>query len=337
MSSAPDSLRPTLSLIIPVHNAGDHFEACLKAIHSSTIPPNELIVVADGEPEETCILAKRYGAKVLRTSSPQGPAYARNMGAAAAHGDILFFVDADVLIKRDTVEKILFFFMDHSVYDALIGSYDDTPGEKNFLSQYKNMAHHYVHQHSNEEATTFWGACGAIRRDTFLDAGGFDASYRKPSIEDIEFGYRLKASEKRIFLNKSVQVTHLKRWQFGSLLRTEIFQRALPWSRLLLTMRRMPSDLNLSMSNRLSVLLVFLGLLLAAIGVVLPWGFFGVALCALLLVAIHRRFYLFFLSRKGVGFAACTLLWHWLSFLYGGTVFGWVYAGQSIRAVISRN
>ena len=91
---------------------------------------------------------------------------------------------------------------------ALIGSYDDAPGEKNFLSQYKNLFHHYTHQHGKVEASTFWGACGAIRREIFLSMAGFNDNYRQPCIEDIEFGYRLKQEGYKIRLCKSIQVKH---------------------------------------------------------------------------------------------------------------------------------
>jgi glycosyltransferase involved in cell wall biosynthesis len=324
-----------LSLIIPVHNADRYFRDCLEAIQQSRTPPHELIVVADGEPDETCRLAERFGARVIRTASPQGPARARNLGANAAQGELLFFIDADVLIKRDTIRQVQTFFVAHPEYDAMIGSYDDTPGQANFLSQYKNMTNHFVHQHSLEEATTFWGACGAIRRSVFLEAGGFDESYRTPSIEDIEFGYRLKGAGRRIFLNKSIQVTHLKRWETGSLLRADIFQRAVPWSRLLLTMKSMPRDLNLSMGNRLSVVLVFLSILLGAASFFMPWSSLGAGLCLIPLGIINRKFYAFFLRRKGVLFTAASLIWHWFSFFYSGVAFGWIWAMHIIHTVAS--
>jgi cellulose synthase/poly-beta-1,6-N-acetylglucosamine synthase-like glycosyltransferase len=83
---------------------------------------------------------------------------------------VLFFVDADVMVSPDAIERVLGYFHREPEIDALFGSYDDQPAEPNFLSQYRNLLHHYVHQCGREEASTFWGACGAIRRDVFLAA-----------------------------------------------------------------------------------------------------------------------------------------------------------------------
>ena len=121
---------------------------------------------------------------------------------------------------------------------AAIGSYDDAPGETNFLSQYKNLLHHYVHQTGNPEASTFWGACGAIRREVFLTMGGFNEEYSRPCIEDIELGYRLKRAGFTIRLEKELQIKHLKRWDIVSLVKTDFFSRALPWTALILEIQR---------------------------------------------------------------------------------------------------
>jgi len=73
---------------------------------------------------------------------------------------------------------------------------------ENFLSQYKNLLHHFVHQGSSSDATTFWAGCAAVDRKVFVDIGGFDAArYDQPSIEDIEMGYRMLSQGHRVLLH----------------------------------------------------------------------------------------------------------------------------------------
>ena len=156
-----------LSVIIPVYNGGEKFRRCLLSLKESSSPPNEVIVVADGDTDDSWRLAKELGAQVYRFASSKGPARAR-ISALHVRGDVLFFVDADVMVPPDAIERVLGYFTREPEMDALFGSYDDQPAEPNFLSQYRNLLHHYVHQRGREDASTFWGACGAIRREVFL-------------------------------------------------------------------------------------------------------------------------------------------------------------------------
>jgi hypothetical protein len=127
--------------------------------------------------------------------------------------------------------------------------------------------HAFVHQHSQREATTFWSGCGAIRRQVFLDSGGFDEThYHAPAIEDVELGYRLFQAKRKLALNADIQVRHLKRWDLRSMIETDFFQRAIPWSELTLRSGRMPNDLNLRISQRISVALAFILVALGAYG-----------------------------------------------------------------------
>ena len=249
---------PTISVIIPVHNGGDNFRRCLLSIKELRPSPEEVIVVADGDTDGSWKVAEEFNMQVLRRPAQGGPAQARNMGAQNAKGDILFFIDADVTTPHDTIEQLINSFQNYPDLDALIGSYDDEPFETNFLSQYRNLLHHYVHQTSNREASTFWGACGAIRREVFLKMDGFDKGYRRPSIEDIDLGYRLKKAGYKIYLLKQIQVKHLKHWGILSLLKTDFFFRALPWTDLILNEGRFIDDLNLKFSSRISVIVVFM-------------------------------------------------------------------------------
>ena len=247
-----------ISIIIPVYNAISTLDRCLEGVISSKYENLELIVVDDGSTDGSLEVAKRYTDLVIESSARQlGPAQARNRGAEIAEGEILFFVDADVVIEPESLSKVAQTFIQHPDYDATFGSYDENPGSSDFLSQYKNLFHHFVHQQSLEEGDTFWSGCGAIRKDVFLEMGGFDVErYPRPSIEDIELGYRLRANEHKIFVNKELQVKHLKRWTFEGLLKTDIRDRAIPWTLLIFQERNLPNDLNLKTSQRISSLLV---------------------------------------------------------------------------------
>lgn len=315
---------PLISVIVPVYNGGAGFQRCLEALSATTYPRWECIVVDDGSTDGSADQARRFGAAVLASSRPRlGPASARNLGAQYARGDILFFIDADVLVQPQTVAQVAQAMGEQPQPAACFGSYDTTPAASNFLSQYRNLLHHYVHQTGSERATTFWSGCGAIRRSVFLDLEGFNVTaYPRPSIEDIELGYRMVAAGCRIRLVKSLQVTHLKRWTAVNILTTDIRDRALPWTRLLLRQGALVNDLNLQTGQRVSVGLAMISAFLVCATLVtplalLPWFVVSVALCWL-----NRRFYTFLFQQRGLAFAACVLPWHWLYFLYSGVCFG---------------
>jgi GT2 family glycosyltransferase len=310
----------SISIITPVHNGGERFQQYLSSLKQFAPPETEVIIVADGD-EESGDLAQAYGMRVLKTPTAEGPAKARNLGAKAATGEILFFLDADVTIAAETIERVNRVFAQETDLAVCIGSYDDSPGETNFLSQYKNLLHHYTHQTGNEEASTFWGACGAIRRDIFLKIGGFDESYRLPCVEDIELGYRLKQAGYKIKLCKTIQVKHLKHWGIISLLRADFFYRAIPWTALILRHRQLNNDLNLQWSSRMSVVLTYT--LIAAM-VAAWWQIGALAIAAVaiaLLLKLNYPLYQFFNRKRGIVFAIATIPWHWLYYLYSGLAF----------------
>jgi glycosyltransferase involved in cell wall biosynthesis len=272
----------TISVVIPVRNAADHLRDCLEHLNQSPIRPLERIVIDDGSSDDSAAVARDHGATVIRCER-QGPAAARNLGAKAARGDILLFLDADVRIHGDTIQRVLWNFDSDSQLDAVIGSYDDSPGSRDFISLYKNLMHCFQHQHARAAACTFWTGCGAIRRDVFLAYSGFDQRYRRPAIEDIELGYRLTRNNRKILLDRSIQVKHLKRWTFLNVLKTDIVYRGIPWTELILRDRHMPNDLNVKVSERISVALAFILVALAAAGTIQSGGYFLIPFLGILL------------------------------------------------------
>ena len=320
-----------ISVIVPACNSRLHLGRCLEALARSEYVQFEVIVVDDCSTDDTAQVAERYGARCLRTRQRMGPAGARNLGAKSAGGGILLFVDADVVVPPETLRLVAEDFVLDPELAAVFGSYDDAPAWQSFISQYKNLMHHYVHQASSEAATTFWAGCGAMRKKVFEELRGFDAErYFTPSIEDIALGLELTQSGHRIRLDKRIEVKHLKRWTVRNLLRADILYRAVPWTRLILNTRQLPRDLNLTYASRTSSLLV--GLL--ALGcLLLPFSFgglvrmrpavmlAGLAFIALLLVILNRNVYRFFLRKRGWWFAVRAALAHWAYYLYSGVTF----------------
>ena len=317
------SMKPKISVVIPVHNGGPLFERCLTALQQTLYQSWECIVVEDGSTDNTVEIAYAHGVRLVSGLKRRlGPAQARNIGAQLARGDILFFTDADVLVHPGTVGHIAATMQADPGLTACFGSYDDQPLAPNFLSQYRNLLHHYVHQHSKIDASTFWSGCGAIRRDVFLAMGGFNEQlYERPSIEDIELGYRLRAAGHRVQLEKLLQVKHMKRWTPRQMIITDVRDRALPWTQLILQGGGAPNDLNLNFSQRLSTAVAFFGLVSLAGTLFSGWPWLLVLFAALLLAHLNREFYQFLQQKRGLRFTLMALPWHWFYFIYSGASF----------------
>jgi len=320
--ASPEPRRPLLSVVIPVHNGGHDFEHCLRRLRDALQAEDELIVVDDGSTDGSAALAESFGAVVVRNATAQGPASARNTGAKTASAPLIFFLDADVAVHRDTLGRVVARFQADPGLAALFGSYDDSPTAPGLVSQFRNLLHHYVHQQGTfvaeaRPARTFWTGCGAIRRKIFLDFGGFDPQlYRRPAIEDIELGYRLTRAGCRIALVRDVQATHMKRWTLPRVLRTDIFQRGVPWTLLMKRSRIAETDLNVRHEQKVCV--VAAGLMtLAAAGAAAtrsPWLLAALPAGIGLIVALNADFYRFLARRRGWGFALAAIPLHYVYF-----------------------
>jgi len=296
----------------------------------------EVIVVDDGSTDDTAISAAEMGAIVIPSGGRLGPGGARNVASMQARGGILWFVDADVVVHDDAALQLQRAFAEPGV-TAVFGSYDDRPTAKNFLSQYKNLVHHFYHHRGRSEASTFWAGCGAVRKDAFLAIKGFDvARYTRPSIEDIELGYRLRAAGGRILLWPALQGTHLKEWRFFNLIHTEVFCRAIPWSRLMLSQTGLVDDLNVGAAERLRAVLAGLFFVGVAASVAHPSIPSWIALAMLVAIALaNSQLLRLFYRRKGLLFALAGLLFHQVYYLYSSAAFTWCWLESRINKMTS--
>jgi hypothetical protein len=195
------------------------------------------------------------------------------------------------------------------------------------ISQYRNLTHHYVHHLNAGEVETFWAGAGAIRREVFAEAGMYDEwHYSKPQIEDIELGARVRSLGRRILLVPSIQVTHLKKWTLGAVIRTDLRDRGIPWARLLMHRGAMmsTSTLNLRWTEKLNTILVWLALLLVTIAPFVR-SLVPVALalgCVFVVLALNFPLWAFFTRVRGPVFAALVMPAHLMYYLLNGISFG---------------
>jgi hypothetical protein len=89
-----------------------------------------------------------------------------------------------------------------------------------------------------------------------------------------------------MILDANLTVKHLKRWSFTGLVKTDILDRGVPWTELILRDKSLPNDLNIQLSQRVSVALVYLLIAIAAAGAVLTGASFVLPLLALLFLIL---------------------------------------------------
>jgi GT2 family glycosyltransferase len=328
--------RPFLSVVVPVKNGHTVLPRMLDALNQSQLPREswELIVVDDGSSDDTVEIASEYADLVIRLPGrSRGPGYARNRGVERARGDCVVFLDADVLVRPDTLTRIAATMSTRSDVDALFGAYCDEPEAAGVVSKYRNLLHHYTHAQEPGEAQTFWAGCGCVRRSVFVAVGMYDEwRFSRPQIEDVELGYRLSAHGHRILLQPDIQVTHLKRWTFTSMLKADFMDRGVPWARLLAEQRALlgaaaerAKSLSLRAKEKSNTFLVCLGLLLLALSVRPQNHLLAVlgGICIFLVVLRGLPLYAFFYRKRGLVFAICGVVLHIVYYLTAAVSVVW--------------
>jgi len=320
---------PNLAVIIPARNAAATLTQSLDAIFAQITADDEVIVVDDYSTDDTCEVAARFKVKLIKLPRHMGTSAARNRGAELTRAPLLFFYDADVVLAPGALARAKA-IMSRPEVGAVIGSYDDDPAASTTVSRFKNLAHHHFHQRSRGEATTFWGACGLLRRDLLVAAAGFNDDQRY--IGDVELGYRLAARGVRIVLDPELQVKHLKKWTLISLVRTDVIVRAIPWTLLWLKHRRLPSDLNFAADQRAAAMVALALAIAIAVAVFRYQAWLVVVLLLTTAFWLNRDLYRLFFRRGGLWFAINGLLlqqFYYLYSLFGVAVGAAIYFARS--------
>ncbi|MFT5287101.1 MAG: GT2 family glycosyltransferase [Planctomycetota bacterium] len=335
----PDSDHPSIAIVMPAYNAVNEVELTIPAALASLAEAGggELVVVDPASTDGTGDAAERLGAnRVIRLPERAGPAHARNVGVETLNVDIVLFIDSDCVAKLDVARRVQAAFAEDPNLISITGSYCEDPPHRGFASLYMNLRHHFTHQNAQKEGASFWAGLGAMRRSVYVDVGGFDAvQFPMPMIEDIELALRIKGRG-RTALDPTLQVTHLKRWTIGSVIKTDIFSRAIPWSKLIAASGEMPNDLNLRTAQRVAAgiaPLALLGVITLPFAMIYSLQVIGIIAAALIILSIilNAPMIAFFSKAAGPLFAPFGWLFHQLHLSYSAVVFALISLSARMR------
>jgi glycosyltransferase involved in cell wall biosynthesis len=151
--------------------------------------------VDDASSDATALVARQHGAQVIRVEHRQISA-TRNAGARQAHGDILFFVDADTLVNASAIQSAL-----RSVRAGAVGG-GCIPRFEGWLPWWLRPGL-LVGERICRRLNLFpSGACVFCTHSAFQAAGGFDENYF--ALEDLVFVATLKRQGRFVILAETV-------------------------------------------------------------------------------------------------------------------------------------
>ena len=325
---------PYLSVVMPVHNGGPNVLLSLQALSLSDLPRRswELVIVDDASQDETTAIAAQYADKLLRLRhGPRGPGYARNRGFELTLGECVAFINADVMVATDALRTAVSYLAEHPEIGAAFGSCDSCPDTRGFLSDYRALVQRYYHASGPEDRCTFSSACGIVRSALFEQAGGYDEwHFSRRQLEDFELGQRIRGLGARIAPNAQIRAMHLRKWTLRRMIATEIFDRAVPWMRLV--KRQLWQDRGSTAGRRLvknvNIALIWLSLSCALFGAFRHSRLADLAAvaCIGIMLANNSSRLAFFARERGIGFAVASVPVDLFYYMIAGVglAFGWI-------------
>jgi glycosyltransferase involved in cell wall biosynthesis len=224
-----------ISVIIPVYNPNEILKRSLSNLFDPALNsiPKEIILIDDHSKQDLSYLTQRFpDIHLIRNPENIGPAASRNVGIRASSGDIILFIDADVIISPSIFVKVNEFFYDPANF-ALVGNVNINSNKEKFTADFfKLQVHFNFNQCSEKFFTGFNTEFGAIRRSILDSVGFFNEKYKKADVEDFEFGTRLNAKV-QISLDNSIEIDHFIDLPTGILLKKSL-RRSFFWMEILL-------------------------------------------------------------------------------------------------------
>lgn len=218
---------PYFSIIIPACNRPRQIAECLEAISRQDCPYHrfEVVVVDDGSASPLAPVVEPFRDRLrlcLLVQENQGPAAARNHGAAAAHGEYLVFTDDDCRPAPGWLAALEQHFQSHPTTPHAVTGKTVNGLPDNFCSTASQELIDYLYAYFNGDdcrARFLTSNNLALPADCFRKVGGFDTTYRQAAGEDRDFTERLLETGLEIRYDENIVLFHAHPLTFASFVR----------------------------------------------------------------------------------------------------------------------
>jgi glycosyltransferase involved in cell wall biosynthesis len=194
---------PTISVIIPAHNEEEYLGATLDALNHQEYPHCEIVVVANGCSDRTAEVARGKCQRLL-TLHEKGLGPSRNLGARAASGDLLIFLDADTILEPRALRVIAEQFTERDAGGTLKGQPDSNRFAYRVIYGLKNFIHRFVVRNGSSGVIICW-------KKHFMSVGGFDEQLELR--ENSELIRRLKRFGGYKYIGTTAATTSMRRYE----------------------------------------------------------------------------------------------------------------------------
>jgi glycosyltransferase involved in cell wall biosynthesis len=310
-----------ISVIIPVYNGSSTIEKCLGAAVASEYDNFEIIVIDDCSIDNTAEIINKFPCIFLHLDKNSGASKARNTGARNSTGDILFFIDADCILQKDTLKNVNKAFKEFSLLHPPLdkgerggvvigGTYTKVPYDDVFFSTFQSIFINYS-ETKKKEPDYIASHAMAIESRLFAESNGFPERFL-PIIEDVEFSHRLRKTGIKLMMLPEILVQHIFDFDFSKSLKNA-FRKSKYWTAYSLGNNDVLSDSGTaSLELKANVSTFFLNALLIPVSHVLQN--YAVLLSAILFFSFNlflsRGLIRSFFDSKGLLFSVMATLYY---------------------------
>ncbi len=207
--------KPRISIVIPTYNEGKYIGTLLDSIYSQNFK-NVEVILADGDSKDNTLeIAKKYP-NIRIIKGKKSVAIARNAGASIAKASIIYFLDADVALEKDTLSNVNAIFKDKDIVCATGPIEVLEKNSSRFMKIWYKFNYSFLVKLSMFiKKPSFIGLNMAVSKKAFLKSGGFNI--RMKTYEDCDFSIRASRYGKAVYkkeLKVKASARRIAQWGF---------------------------------------------------------------------------------------------------------------------------